>query len=485
MAALLLHGLADLLTIGNTDGLELRLHVEAALELGHQHIHLHIASAGEHHLMGLGVVGDGKGGVLLIHPAQALGDLVLLAPGLGHDGHRVAGLGEGDILQGHDLTGVAQRITGLDLFHLGNGADVAAAQLLDLGGLLAAHHIQTAQLFRGAGAGIDHGHVRRDGTGEHLHEGVLAVLVRDGLENKGRGNTAGRDYELLGLAVGKGCLVIVALHGVRQQIHDVVHEHQRTHAADGGAAQHREQAQLPHALAQALNHLSVGEILTGEELVHKGLGGLRHGLFQGVVELGNDGFLVLRHLDLHPLEILHLEGALVEHVDDAGDFLILIPDGHHDGGDLLAEALPQGLEGGVVVAVVLVGLGDVHKAGHVSLFAVLPRLFQPHGDAVLGGADNHGGISGPQGLHHLTGKVKRARRIQHIDAAALVLQGRHSGGDGDLTLRLLRIIITDGISIGAAAHPVNSAGHIQKTLCQSGLTAATVAQQTDVTDVLY
>ena len=292
--------------------------------------------------MGLGVVGDGKEGVLLIHPAQALGDLVLLAPGLGHDGHRVAGLGEGDILQGHDLTGVAQRITGLDLFHLGNGADVAAAQLLDLGGLLAAHHIQTAQLFRGAGAGIDHGHVRRDGTGEHLHEGVLAVLVRDGLENKGRGNTAGRDYELLGLAVGKGCLVIVALHGVRQQIHDVVHEHQRTHAADGGAAQHREQAQLPHAPAQALNHLSVGEILTGEELVHKGLGGLRHGLFQGVVELGNDGFLVLRHLDLHPLEILHLEGALVEHVDDAGDFLILIPDGHHDGGRSSCRSAPAG-----------------------------------------------------------------------------------------------------------------------------------------------
>ena len=65
--------------------------------------------------MGLGVVGDREGGVLLVHPAQALGDLILLAPGLGHDGHRVARLSEGDILQSHDLTGVAQRIAGLDL----------------------------------------------------------------------------------------------------------------------------------------------------------------------------------------------------------------------------------------------------------------------------------------------------------------------------------------------------------------------------------
>ena len=279
--------------------------------------------------------------------------------------------------------------------------------------------------------------------------------------------------------------MIVALHGIGQQIHDVVHQHQRAHAGDGRAAQHREQAQLPYALAQALDHLGVSKVLTGEELVHKGLGRLRHGLFQGVVELSDDGRLVLRHLDLHPLEILHLEGALVEHVDDAGDLLVLIPDGHHDGGDLLSEALPQGLEGGVVVAVVLVGFGDVDKAGHIPLFAVFPCLFQAHGDPVLGGADDHGGVGGPQGLHHLAGKVERARRIQHIDAAALVLQGRHSGGDGDLTLRLLRIIIADGISIGAAAHPVNGAGHIQKTLCQSGLAAATVAQQTDVTDVLY
>ena len=129
-------------------------------------------------------------------------------------------------LQGHDLTGVAQGIAGLDLFHLADGADVAAAQLLDLGGLLAPHDIQAAQLFRGAGAGVDHGHIRRDGAGEHLHEGVLAVLVGDGLEHKGRGHAAGGDHELLRLAVLAGGLVIVALHGVGQQVHDVVQQHQ-------------------------------------------------------------------------------------------------------------------------------------------------------------------------------------------------------------------------------------------------------------------
>ena len=279
--------------------------------------------------------------------------------------------------------------------------------------------------------------------------------------------------------------MIVALHGVGQQIHDIVHQHERAHAVDSGAAQHREQAQLPDALAQALDHLGVGEVLAAEELVHELLAGLGHGLLEGVVELLNDLALALGDLDLHALEILHLIGALIQNIDDAGDPLVFVPDGHHDGGNLLAEALTQGLEGGVVVAVVLIGLGDIDEAGHVPLLAVLPRLLQSHGHAVLGGADDDGGVGGPQGLHHLAGEVESTRGVQHVDAAALILQGRHSGRKGNLPLGLLRIVITNGISVGAAAHPVDGTGDIQKALRQSGLATAAVTQQADVADVLY
>ena len=485
VAALLGDGLADLLPVGHPDGLQLRLHVEAALELADQHVHLHVAGAVEHHLVGLGVVGDGEGGVLLVHAGEALGDLVLLAPALGHDGHGVAGLSKGQLLQGDDLAGVAQGIAGLDLLHLADGADVTAAQLLDLGGLLAPHDIQAAQLLGGAGAGIDHGQVRRQSAGEDLDEAVLAVLVRDGLEHEGRGHAAGGDHEGLRLSVLAGGLVIVALHGVGQQVHDVVQQHQGAHAVDGGAAQHGEQAQFPHALAQAVDHLGVGEILAAEELVHEFLAGLGHGLLQGVVELLDDGVLALGDVDLHPLQILHLIGALVQHIDDAGDLLALVPDGHHQGGDLVAEPGPQGLEGGVVVAVVLVGLGDIDEAGHVPLLAVFPCLLQAHGHAVLGGADDDGGVGGPQGLDHLAGEVEGARRVQHVDAAPLVLQRRHSSGDGDLPLGLLRIIVADGVAVRAPAHAVDGTGHIQQALCQGGLAVSAVAQQTDVADVLY
>ena len=265
----------------------------------------------------------------------------------------------------------------------------------------------------------------------------------------------------------------------------MVHQHQRAHGVHGGAAEHGEQGQLPHTLAQALDHLHIGEVLTGEKLVHELLAGLSYGLLQGVVELGDDLVLALGDLNLHPLAVLHLIGALVQHIDDAGHPLVLVPDGNHQGGDLVAEALTQGVEGGVVVGVLFVSLGDIDKTGHIPLFTVLPGLLQAHADPVLGGADDDGRISHGQSLHHLAGEVKAARGVQHVDLTALVLQRGHCGGDGNLALDLLRVIVADGVPVRSLPHPVDGAGHIEQALCQRGLAASSVAQQADVADILY
>jgi len=435
--------------------------------------------------MGLGVVDHMEAGILLVHPVQALGHLVLLAAGLGGDGNGVVGLGIGDGGQGDDLTCVTQGVAGLDLFHLADGADVAAGELLDLLGLLAPHHVQAAHLLRAAGAGVHQSGVGCDTAGEDLDKGVLAVLVGDRLEHEGAGHAAGGHSELLLGSVGSGPLTHIALRGIGQQVHNVVHQHQRAHGVDRRAAEHGEQGQIPYALAQALDHLHIGEVLTGEELVHELLAGLGHRLLQGVVELGNDLVLALRDLDLHPFAVLHLIGALVQHIDDAGHPLVVIPNGDHQGGDLVAEALTQSVEGGVIVGVLLVRLGDIDKTGHIPLFAVLPGLLQAHADPVLGGADNDSRIGHGQRLHHLAGKVKAARGVQHVDFTALVLQGGHCGGDGNLALDLLRVIVADGVPVRSLPHPVDGAGHIEQALCQRGLAASSVAQQADVSDILY
>lgn len=77
------------------------------------------------------------------------------------------------------------------------------------------------------------------------------------------------------------------------------------------------------------------------------------------------------------------------------------------------------------------------------------------------------------------------RSIQYVDAAALVIDGRHSRGQRDLTFDFFRIIIAHGISVSDPALTLNRAGNEQQILCQRGLTAAAVTQQADIADVLY
>ena len=74
--------------------------------------------------------------------------------------------------------------------------------------------------------------------------------------------------------------------------------------------------------------------------------------------------------------------------------------------------------------------------------------------AVLGGADDNGGVGGPQGGHYLTGEIKAARGVQHVDLAALIFHGGHGQGDGDLALDLLGVMVAGGVAVGGLAHAV-------------------------------
>ena len=255
--------------------------------------------------------------------------------------------------------------------------------------------------------------------------------------------------------------MIVALGRVGQQVDDVIHEHQAAQAGDTGAAEHGEQAQLLHTLVQAVQHFPVGELVTLEEAIHQGFVGFGNGFLQGVIEFLNNGQFVLGNLNFHPLQLLHLVGSLVEHIDDAGDPVGTVPDGNYHGGDLVAVLGTQSLKGGVVSGMILVYLGDVDEPGHIALFAVLPGLLKANGDTVLGRADQNRGIGGPESLHHRAGEVKGTGGVQQVDADVLIFQRHHGGGDGNLALDFLRIIVANGVAVGILADPVDGTDHVQ------------------------
>ena len=322
-------------------------------------------------------------------------------------------------------------------------------------------------------------------SGNDLNEGVLSILVRDRLKYESGGHAAGRDHKLFGLAILTGGLVVVALHRCGEQFYDVVHQHQGTHAVNGRTAQHREQGQFPHTLTQALNHFGVGKVLTVEEFIHKLLAGLGHRLFQCLIELVNHTGLVLGQLNFHPLELLHLIGPLVQHVNDTGNLFVVVPNGHHHRGDFVAILLPQGFKGGIIVRVVFVCFRDIDKAGHIPLFTVFPCLLQTHRDAVFGGADNNRRIGGPESFHHFAREVEAARSIQNIDFTALELHRGHGQGDGNLAFDLFGVIVAYGVAVGGSAHAVDSLGHVQQALRQGGFTTAAVSNEGHIANILY
>src|SRR5699024_9446927 len=82
MTTLLADLLADLLTVGDSGRIQLSLYAEATLELADQYVDLDIAGAGDHHLMGLGVVDHAESGILFVEADEAGAHLLVLTTGL-------------------------------------------------------------------------------------------------------------------------------------------------------------------------------------------------------------------------------------------------------------------------------------------------------------------------------------------------------------------------------------------------------------------
>ena len=465
----------DLLTVSDAGGLELGLDAEAALELGAQDVDLNVAGAGDDHLVGLGVVDEREGDVLLVQAGEAGSDLVVLALGLGADGHGVAGLCQLDGGQLDLVLRVADGVAGFPL-HLADGHDVAAAGFLDLGVLLAAHGVHAAELIGAAHAHVAQRQIGRDLAGEHLDEGVLAELVGNGLEHERAHRAVRVDGELA--AVSRGDLT--DLGRVGHVIHDRLQHGLGADAAVSGAAEHGEHGAVLQTLTQALDGILLGEHHVLEVFLHEFLvrtgGRLKERLAQRLDHVGVGG----GNGDLRGLVAIGLVSHVVHQIDDTG--AVAHRRGH--GADGAAVLFLQGGEDGGKIAVIFIRLGDVEHAGHVGIFEVFPAALSADGDAVFRSAEDYAGLDGAQGAHHVAREVEKARAVEHVDLAAAEVDRRDAGRDRDLALDLFGIVITDGVAVGRLALAVDRARHIQHALGECGLTAAAMAEQAHIADIL-
>ena len=464
-----LERLANLLAVGDAGGAELDLDAELALELAAQHVQVDVAGAGDDHLLGLGVVRDGEGAVLLAEAGEALGDLVLLALRLRGDGHGVARGGELNAGRGLDGLRVAEGVRGLGVGELAHRADVAAAELLDLDVLLALHIVDVAELLLGAAAGVREGHVGRDLAGDDLEEAELAELVAEGLVDDGAGGAVLID----GLA---------ALARGGEEVLDGVEQLEGAEAGGGRAAEDGDYLALGDAAGQGAVYLVAGELHGLEVLLHELLAGAG-----GVL-----GYLVVELLDavghgigdgaLAALVAVVLIGLAPDDVDYAGA-LAALDYGSRHGAEARAELLAQGGEGSEVVRVLLVDLGDVDGLRQIGVRQGLPGLLRADVDAVLGGDADDADVRDAQGLDNLAREVEVTRGVEDVYLRLLVLRVHGGGGDAYLAADLLGVEVGDAVARGGAAHAVGDAGQEEDALGERALAVPAVAQEGDVADV--
>ena len=286
-------GLAHEATIalGRTpDGLavgDLRLaHVGGDLELAHhavdEHVEVELAHARDEGLSRLLVVVDAEGGVLFGEPLQGHGQLVLVSLGLGLDGDLDDGLREDHRLEDHGVVDIAEGVAGVGLLEADRGGDVAGSDLVDLLARVGVELDDATDALPlvlarvvDVGAGLELAAVDTE-EGQLAHEGI-------------GGDLEGQRRE--GLLVVDGAGDLVALH-VRardgrhveragQVVHDRVEHGLDALVLEGRAREHRHDAVLERAQAQAVANLVGLELLAFEELHGQLVVELGHGLDHG------------------------------------------------------------------------------------------------------------------------------------------------------------------------------------------------------------
>ena len=152
---------------------------------------------------------------------------------------------------------------------LGQAEDIARANLLGCGGLLALQDGDGAGLLGLLGVCVVQQHVAGQGTGHDLHQAHLADEgVSHGLEDLSREGLA-FFADALNFFTGLG--VDANLNGAGGRGHDFLDGIQhlgQTNAGNGGAADNGNDGAVLDALAQAVHHFFLRKLAFLEELFH-------------------------------------------------------------------------------------------------------------------------------------------------------------------------------------------------------------------------
>ena len=466
-------------------------HVGVDVELPYQPVdddlEVELAHARDDRLPRLLVGVHAKGGVLFGEALQGIAELLLVGLGLGLDGHEDHRLGEVHGLEDDRLADLAERLAGGRVLEPHGGRQLAREDLVAVLAVVGVHLQDAADALALVFGGVEHVRAGLERAGVDAKVGELADVRVDGdLEGQRReGRVVVRRTRRL-VAVGLEAHDRRYIERRRQEVDDGVHERLHALVLEGGAAQHRRDADVEGRPADHLAQVR-GSDHTAFEI----------GLEQVVVVVG-DGLDELEAVlvgpqpqllgDVDDLEVgaqlvLVDQGLHLDEVDDAAE-LGLAADGDLQRHGVGPQAVDHHLEAAEEVGADAVHLVDESDTRDAVLVGLAPHRLRLGLHAADEAEERDGPIEHPQAALHLHGEVHVPGRVYDVDLRVAPGDGGRGGGDGDAALLLLRHPVHHGRALMDLTDLVRLTSIVQDALGGGRLAGVDVSHDADVARVL-
>ena len=485
VAALHLNRLADGLAVGNLRVLEHGFRAELALQLLAHDFKLQFALAADEGFGGHRVFGDDDVRHFFAQARQAGEHLVLLARLLGVYRQRNLRRGEVDAVILNDLADFAEAVARGGVLQLAERADVARAEHADGNLLLAAHHEDTRGLFGLIRVRVEQRGRRRQHAGDDLNQRQLAhKRVGNRLEHlRGEALAHIRVADVHGFGLGVDA-VIGVFHRAGHIHRQLIHQRAHADAVQAGDRRDGHDAALVNARGQAAQHILVAELALVEEFFHQFLAGAGRRLVAGFQRFFHQTGHLLGNRNFVAILARAGEGLARQNIHNAAEGRALA-DGQNRRNDAVAVGAAQIVEHLAVVDMFTIDLRDGDDARKAVLRGRVPCFFKAGGDTRRGADDDDRALHGVQRAGHFARKIEVSGNVNEVDLFAVDFNRRHGRADGDMTLNLFGVVVTDRVSILDTALAVSHAGGIEHRLNQRRFAFRAVSQYSDVAYVLH
>ena len=328
------------------------------------------------------------------------------------------------------------------LLQLGDGADVADAELGRLLVLLALEQHQLAEPLLCPRPRVDDRRVAFQRAGENAEDRDLArERVGDGLEDEGRG------------AVARGLVELLGRRG--NALDEQVEQAGGPEVLGRDAAPDREELAARHGRFERPRQLLTADLLPLEVALHDRLVRLDHGVHELLAILGRLVGDLVGKLDRWalPPAARRQVGAQVEQVDDTLQ-LVLVSDRELHRDAAVRELRANPLEGGEEVRALAVEHVDVEEARDAELLAPLPDTARLHLDAGDRVDDDERPFDHAQRGDGVGLEAGVPGRVDQVDLRPAPLEVAHRSRQRHLALVLVLVPVGDRRALLHRSQPV-------------------------------